>query len=277
VDEPTPSQPAEPTSPKLARALTASFQRSGERTTVLGWIATAGMVVVLAGALAVGIGALALHKNDSKNPKTTNAADGQIEPSKGMASSPQDGAPVPVPIAPPGGKAAPKKKPGGHAVKASPGARKSTASKGSTLKPPTRHSSGQTTTFSKATIPTATIVSYASGKCIDVTNEGQTGVPIQIWDCGPVTDWKRWAFYSDGTIRSQGHCMTVAGGSGNGTPIEVMPCNGGSSQRFNLNNAHDLVNVAADKCVDVKDKQTANGTKLQLWSCGGTSNQKWHT
>jgi hypothetical protein len=127
------------------------------------------------------------------------------------------------------------------------------------------------------TVPTATIISYATSKCIDVTNEGQTGVPIQIWTCDPVTDWKRWAFYSDGTIRSQGHCMTVAGGSANGTPIEVMPCNGGSAQRFNLNNAHDLVNIAADKCVDVKDKQTANGTKLQLWSCGGTSNQKWHT
>jgi hypothetical protein len=102
VDEPTPDQPAEPTRPKLARALTANFRRSGERATVFGRIVTAGMVVVLAGALAVGIGALTLHKNDSKNPKTTNAADRQIEPSTAAASPPRAGAPVPVPIAPPG-------------------------------------------------------------------------------------------------------------------------------------------------------------------------------
>src|SRR4051812_11039193 len=35
------------------------------------------------------------------------------------------------------------------------------------------------------------------------------------------------------------------------------------------------VNNAAGKCLDVKDKNTANGAKLQLWSCTGTSNQKW--
>jgi hypothetical protein len=53
-------------------------------------------------------------------------------------------------------------------------------------------------------------------------------------------------------------------------------CNGSSAQKFTLNSSNDLVNLNADKCVDVKDQQTANGTPLQLWSCGGTSNQKWH-
>ncbi|MFL6052890.1 MAG: ricin-type beta-trefoil lectin domain protein [Actinoallomurus sp.] len=276
MDEPTTeqTQPTGPTRTKLARALTSNVRRSGEKSTVFGRIVTAGLVVVLAGGLAVGIGALTLHHN-AKSPKTANAADKQLDqknpknaasPPQKAASPPQAGAPVPVPIAPPG-KAGPGR-PGGGAGKASPEAKKSTkASKGS----------AQTTDLHRASsVQTTTIVSYASGKCIDVTNEGQTGVPIQIWNCDPVTDWKKWAFYSDGTIRSQGHCMT-AGGSGNGTPIEVMSCNGGSAQHFNLNSAHDLVNVAADKCVDVKDQKTDNGTPLQLWSCGGTSNQKWHT
>jgi hypothetical protein len=184
---------------------------------------------------------------------------------------------VPVPIAPPG-RVAPghgAKEPAG---KASHGAAK--AKKGSAQNPSGASSgqgSGQSAkTFQAANVPSATIVSNATGKCIDVTNEGQAGVPIQIWNCDPVTDWKRWSFYSDGTIRSMGNCMTVAG-SANGTPIEVKSCTGGSSQRFTLNSASDLVSVAADKCVDVKDKQTGNGTPLQLWSCGGTSNQKWHT
>jgi hypothetical protein len=55
----------------------------------------------------------------------------------------------------------------------------------------------------------------------------------------------------------------------------VAHCNGSPAQQFVLNAAHDLVNVQADKCVDAKDKGTSNGVRLQLWSCAGTSNQKW--
>jgi hypothetical protein len=272
VDEPTPSQPNGSARPKLARALTANVRRSGEKSSFFGRVLTAGLVVVLAGALAVGVGALTVKHH--KDPKTSNAANAQVDPNKTKSPSrpPLANAPVPVPIAPPG-KAAP------GAKKPTPGAKKSSkATKGSGAGAASgAKSQAHTNQLYQASVPTASIVSYASGKCIDVTNEGQTGTPIEIWQCSPITAWKTWAFYSDGTIRSQGHCMTVAGGSGNGTPIEVAGCNGGASQRFNLNNAHDLVNIAADKCVDVKDQNTDNGTKLQLWSCGGTSNQKWHT
>ncbi|MET0495547.1 MAG: RICIN domain-containing protein, partial [Actinoplanes sp.] len=30
------------------------------------------------------------------------------------------------------------------------------------------------------------------------------------------------------------------------------------------------------KCLDVKDNNTANGAKLQLWTCTGAANQKWN-
>ena len=69
--------------------------------------------------------------------------------------------------------------------------------------------------------------------------------------------------------------MTLLNGSSaDGTPIVLEPCNGGAAQRFNLNAAHDLTS-STDKCVDVKDQQTADGTTLQLWTCTGTANQKW--
>lgn len=68
----------------------------------------------------------------------------------------------------------------------------------------------------------------------------------------------------------------TAVGSGDGAPIQVRSCVGGAAQRFTLNAAHDLVNVAADKCVDVTDGRVhENGAPLQLWSCSGDSNQKW--
>ncbi|MCL6671882.1 RICIN domain-containing protein [Streptomyces panaciradicis] len=37
-----------------------------------------------------------------------------------------------------------------------------------------------------------------------------------------------------------------------------------------------LVDTKIGKCVDAKDSGTADGTRLQLWACAGTSNQKWH-
>jgi hypothetical protein len=268
VDEPTPEQqPTGPTRAKLARALTMNVRRPGEKSTVFGRVVTGGLLIVLAGGLAVGIGAMAIHHNGT-HPKTTNAADRQAAPKNPSrtASPPRAGAPVP--IAPPG-KAGTGKHGRTPAKAGAPDAGRQPAGKQGTV---------HTSQLAKAAAAqTAAIVSNASGKCIDVTNEGQTGVPIQIWQCSPMTAWKSWAFYSDGTIRSQGHCMTVGGGAGNGSPIEVTPCDGGPAQRFTLNNAHDLVNVSADKCVDVKDKETGNGTPLQLWTCMGTSNQKWHT
>ncbi|MGW4413091.1 RICIN domain-containing protein [Nonomuraea sp. NPDC004702] len=33
--------------------------------------------------------------------------------------------------------------------------------------------------------------------------------------------------------------------------------------------------VGANKCLDVPSNSTANGVKLQIWSCNGGSNQRW--
>ena len=46
-------------------------------------------------------------------------------------------------------------------------------------------------------------------------------------------------------------------------------------QRFTLSGAGDLVNISANRCVDIRDRNTANGAQLQLYDCTGGSNQKW--
>ncbi|GII56440.1 hypothetical protein Pth03_48290 [Planotetraspora thailandica] len=124
--------------------------------------------------------------------------------------------------------------------------------------------------------PGQEIVGLGSNRCIDVQNgQAVPGTPLQIWDCGGAPQ-QNWDFRADGTVRSLGMCMQMAGGStADGTPITLGTCNGSPAQRFTLNASHDLVNVNADKCVDVRDQSTANGVRLQLWTCGGTSNQKW--
>jgi hypothetical protein len=126
------------------------------------------------------------------------------------------------------------------------------------------------------------IVGSASNRCIDVT-DGASGARLQIYDCSPVNTntHQTWTFYADETVRTKvtGQCMTVAGSWASGTPISAKPCNGSALQKFVLNGSHDLTNYSASaggaKCVDVTGKATGNGAKLQLWTCEGTSNQKW--
>ncbi|WP_406079049.1 ricin-type beta-trefoil lectin domain protein [Micromonospora sp. NBC_00858] len=120
------------------------------------------------------------------------------------------------------------------------------------------------------------IVVHSSGRCLDVTDGAYGSNPqLQIWSCNGGPN-QAWTFYSDGTIRAFERCMTAKGGATkNETKVILSTCSGSAAQRFTLNGSHDLVNVRADRCVDVIDKGTDNGAKLQLWDCAGTDNQKW--
>jgi beta-glucanase (GH16 family) len=115
-----------------------------------------------------------------------------------------------------------------------------------------------------------------AGRCIDIPSANPAdGARLQLYDCnGSVA--QQWTPAADGTLRAMGKCMDPAGGAlANGTPIQLVTCNGNPVQRFTLSAAGDLVNVSANRCVDVKDWNSANGAQLQLWDCAGTTNQKW--
>ncbi|GAB2628632.1 endo-1,3-beta-glucanase [Paractinoplanes abujensis] len=115
-----------------------------------------------------------------------------------------------------------------------------------------------------------------SGRCIDIPNANATdGVRLQTWDCNN-SGAQKWTFNSDGTLTALGKCFDPAGGAlTNGTPIQLVTCNGNPVQRWTLSGAGDLVNLSANRCVDIKDWNANNGAQLQLWDCGGTTNQKW--
>jgi len=49
-----------------------------------------------------------------------------------------------------------------------------------------------------------------------------------------------------------------------GTVMQPAKCTGAADEQFRLNPAGDLVIPSAHKCVDVKDQQTDNGTRLQV-------------
>ncbi|AEV84760.1 feruloyl esterase [Actinoplanes sp. SE50] len=71
-----------------------------------------------------------------------------------------------------------------------------------------------------------------------------------------------------------GKCVDVAaGGTANGTKVQLWTCNNSAQQRVSV--ADDRTIRVLGKCLDVTGGVNADGTKVQLWDCFGNANQQW--
>jgi hypothetical protein len=273
VSEPTAEQPQEPKRRDLTRAFSAVVRPPGEKKSLSSYVVTIGMTVVLAGAVALGVGAIVFRPQAKEKPAA--AADKQQANSSHPSASPR----VPYQQPPPAGAAPP---PAG-AAPAAPFRKGISRAEGDKA-----HDTGTTggtpassggTARSQAKVRATTTTHYLLGnsshRCVDVAGgRAVNGNYTQIWDCRSGLNQQQWAFVN-GTLRSMGMCMTATGSSA-GAALVVQSCNGGSAQLFRLTSANDIVHSGTNKCVDVKDKKTAAGTRLQIWTCNGQANQKWH-
>jgi hypothetical protein len=122
----------------------------------------------------------------------------------------------------------------------------------------------------------------ASDQCIDIIGDygRPDGTKLQLWQCTGA-DWQLWQFMADGTLRSLANtdkCMDVTGEStAAGATVDWTTCTGSSSEQFTRNQAGNLVNSNAAKCVVPTDGATDNGTLLVLGACGSQPYQKWST
>jgi len=72
---------------------------------------------------------------------------------------------------------------------------------------------------------------------------------------------------------SSAKCMTAASNA-NGAFVTLQPCTGADAQKWTFTGGS--VKIFGSKCLDVTDGSTANGVKLQIWSCGtNNANQKF--
>ena len=125
--------------------------------------------------------------------------------------------------------------------------------------------------------PTGTITGLAD-KCMDVANFGTAnGTPIQIQDCNGTTA-QVWTMASDSTIRAYGKCLTVSqNATSDGSRVVLWDCRSDfGGQKWVYSSGRDVVNVPADKCLDVSGADASNGTKLQIAWCSGNAAQKWY-
>ncbi|WP_116214648.1 CAP domain-containing protein [Streptomyces olivoreticuli] len=83
-----------------------------------------------------------------------------------------------------------------------------------------------------------------------------------------------------GAVRGlAGKCLDVrAGGSANGTPVQLYTCNGSGAQQWTYGETPGVVGgtvKALGKCLDVASSGTADRTAVQLWDCNDSGAQKW--
>jgi Ricin-type beta-trefoil lectin domain/Domain of unknown function (DUF5122) beta-propeller len=117
--------------------------------------------------------------------------------------------------------------------------------------------------------------------CLDDANDAAVnGNKIQFWQClGDAS--QNWASGSDGSIRVNGMCLSVAGSWGvgkvptNGTKVQLWACNGSASQDWRQGSGNTMLNGLGSKCLDDPSAGTKNGTQLQVWSCNGGAQQVW--
>ncbi|MCX4516776.1 ricin-type beta-trefoil lectin domain protein [Streptomyces anulatus] len=303
--DPSASAAAQSRLPALVRTMTATAigqpQQEAGPVGRPGRAALAGAAVV--GAVLVSVPFLVLAGNNDDGPKQTNAAaagtvldgSGPEAPGEFAVTAPETSAPAedgkgkkdeakpgkagnPVPVVPSadGGKEEAKKGDGS----------KDTAEKAdSSEEQPEKESGGGKNQPAKAQ-PAVTFSgpvsfrSHLSGRCLDVPGHNfNDGQPLFMWDCNGA-DAQKWRFGSDGTIRARDKCLDVANANfNNGSRIQLAWCNGADAQKFTLNGAHDLVNTAVGKCVDIPNHSKGRGpeTYLILFDCTGNDNQKWST
>jgi hypothetical protein len=112
-----------------------------------------------------------------------------------------------------------------------------------------------------------------SPRCLD------SGTPTGalLFNCS-TSIYQQWVYNSSAEIvgNSPTGCLQEAG-TANGSRAVLEPCTGATSQQWSIDPfGGEFVNLASGKCLDA-DLGTigGQGTIVQVWSCGGASNQIW--
>lgn len=108
------------------------------------------------------------------------------------------------------------------------------------------------------------------GKCVDVAGNdvGVNLAVVQLYSCTHDVVDQQWSQLADGTLRTLGRCLDVAGNAtANGSAIELYDCNGVGGQVWVAQTDGSLKNPQSGRCLDDPLGNTANGTALQLYDC----------
>jgi len=124
----------------------------------------------------------------------------------------------------------------------------------------------------------------ASGSRLDDTGGSTTnGNKLQIWQASSGNSNQSWAFASVGSnvynmSVNGAHCLDSAGSTTPGTAATIWACNGNPNQAWTgtaVNGGYTFSDGNAGLCLDVAGASSANGTKVDTYTCNGTNAQTW--
>jgi len=123
----------------------------------------------------------------------------------------------------------------------------------------------------------------ATGSRLDDSGGGTTnGNPVQIWQAAGNVN-QQWNFASLGNsdwnmaVNLGPYCLDSRGGP-QGTQVGIWSCVGNTNQKWHSadgNGGTNFYNYGDGLCLDVWQAGSANGTKVDTYTCNGTSAQAW--
>ena len=127
------------------------------------------------------------------------------------------------------------------------------------------------------TAPAGTITG-PGGQCAEVAgvDDGVDLAPVDLWPCDSAALDNHWTHNSDLSLSTLGRCLDInAGGTANGSVVQLWDCNGGANQKWVQQANGSLLNPVSGRCLDSPGGSTANGTKLEIYDCNGSPGQKF--
>ncbi|MFJ9609730.1 ricin-type beta-trefoil lectin domain protein [Kitasatospora sp. NPDC101176] len=114
------------------------------------------------------------------------------------------------------------------------------------------------------------------GRCLDAPNNNTgNGMHPQLWDCNG-TDAQRYSLNANGTLTINNQCVAAsANGTAVGTQIILWNCLGEGGQQWRYRADGSIYNPQSGLCLDVPWANSNAGTTLQLFTCNGTTAQRW--
>ena len=125
-----------------------------------------------------------------------------------------------------------------------------------------------------AAVPTGEIVGNGA-KCVDVTGSNTTdGTATILYTCTGNAN-QAWTRPGDSTVRTLGKCLTASGTTAGSTAV-ISTCTASTAQQWTAQPDGTVTNKASGLCLDVYGGGSADGTKLDTWTCGShQANQTW--
>ena len=122
--------------------------------------------------------------------------------------------------------------------------------------------------------PTATgQVNGIHGLCLTNHNSLNTEYnPMYVSACRG-SSGQQWSVYTDSTLRTEGGCLYVLGGTKSGTSVDWYPCNGTAAQAWTHKSNGELVNSHANLCLTDPGGNTSS--RLDIETCTGSAQQVW--